>query len=82
MAQLGVDHRSAELAYTSKPNIAFPGTQAQADEVEVRARFQHSAQGRTLGTQSAAVTPDPNPGALDSATTFTRVNRDGLKAAT
>lgn len=46
----GVDIVSPERAYVSKPNIAFPGTQAQADAVENEAMRQYQAQGTLLGT--------------------------------
>lgn len=55
MPRLGVDNASAERAYASKPNIGFPGTQAQADNAELEAVRQAQAQGTELGTPPLAV---------------------------
>lgn len=73
-----MDITSPEAAYVTKPNIAYPGTQAQADEVEVQALAQAAAQGRINGTQGGTVTTVP-PGALATSGTKTTVERDGLK---
>lgn len=80
----GVDTRSGELAYVTKPNIAFPGTQAQADEAEVRARL--------IDTNQAEVNGSPKPGvaansagssaATAASGTTSTIERNVLKAAT
>lgn len=77
----GIDITSPEAAYVTKPNIVYPGTQTQADEVEDQARVQAVAQGRIYGSQATAVTTVP-PGALATSGTTTTIERDGLKAAT
>lgn len=73
----GVDSTSPELAYVSKPNIVYPGTQAQADEVEVQARANAANQGRLFSLEFP--TANIPPGAVSSSGTTVTIETNGLR---
>ena len=80
---LGVDNRSPEQAYCSKPNIIYPGTQAQADNVETLARTQDVNQGTINGDKGGRSTSESGSGGSSGftagATGVTSVTKGPIK---